>query len=63
MMPIQWGIGPGRQGGPLTWSTTYLAAASVLPAPRPAIRSQPYQAPSGATWCGMGFHTARVLLR
>ena len=54
MMAIQWGTAPGRQGGPLTCWRTYSAQAFDLPAPRPAMRSQPVQLPSGGIWCGCG---------
>lgn len=56
MIAIQWGVSPGRQGGPLTWSAMYLAHASVLPAPRPAFSTQPRQSPGGGTWWGSGTH-------
>jgi len=54
MIPTQCGARPGRHGGPLTWSTMYFAQASVLPAPRPASSSHPYQSPGGGTWWGRG---------
>src|SRR5690606_8318073 len=54
MMAIQWGTGPGRQGGPLTCWRTYSEQAFDLPAPRPAMRSQPVQSPLGGIWWGWG---------
>lgn len=56
MIPIQCGMGPGMQGGPLTCWTMACAHASVLPANRPAMSNQPRQSPLGGTWWGRGIH-------